>query len=79
MTLGDRLSSHELAKDRRRAGSPSKSEEHPMNAQDADVPVIASRFRRHVAGSFLRGALIGVALSLPIWALAIWALFRLVP
>jgi hypothetical protein len=61
------------------AGSPSKDEERPMSVQDADVPVIASQFRPRVTGSFLRGALIGVAVSLPILALAIWALFRLVP
>jgi len=50
-----------------------------MSVQDADVPVIASQFRPRVTGSFLRGALIGVAVSLPLLALAIWALFRLVP
>lgn len=50
-----------------------------MCVQDVDVPVIVSRFRPHVEGSFFRGALTGFGLSLPFWALAIWALVRLVP
>lgn len=58
------------------SGSLSRNEEHPTLF--LDKAVATTQVRPRVEGSFFRGVLIGLALSLTIWTLVIWALIRLV-
>jgi hypothetical protein len=48
-----------------------------MSIQDDHEPLTVAQEPEQLGRSFLRGAMIGSALSLPLWVLVIWALVHI--